>query len=478
MRTVVWFRDRDLRVHDHAPLVDAAASGEAIPLFVLEPALFTPAAARAQPHRVQFLLEALHELQRRLAALGSRLVVVEGTGPAVLPALAARWRVDRVLAHDSVDPVARDGDARVRAAGVPVELYDGEGLLPPGTIRTASGAPHRVYTPFARAFERRAHVARPRPAPTALPPVPGEVTAGGRLPELGDLGIARNPRLQSGGEGAARQRLERFLGRALAAYAGERDRLDRDGTSRLSADLRFGTISARTVWEAVARVRGEGATAFRRQLLWREFALGALHERPALLDEPFRAEFATFPWADPDEGWEAWVHGRTGYPLVDAGARQLLAEGYVHNRARMVSASFLTKHLRIDYRLGEAHYLRYLTDGDPAQNNAGWQWCAGCGLDAQPWFRIFNPVRQGARFDPEGGYVRRWLPELAALPARWIHRPWQAPAAVLAAAGIRLGETYPEPVVELDEARARYLRIARSHLGAGRGRARAGERGR
>jgi deoxyribodipyrimidine photo-lyase len=468
MRTVVWFRDRDLRVHDHEPLLDAAAGGEAIPVFVIEPALLAPAAARAQPHRVQFLLDALAELQGGLAELGSRLVLVEGPAVDVVPELVSRWHARRVLAHASVDPAARERDGRVRAAGVRLDLYEGETLVPPGTVRTASGGPYWVYSAFARAFGRQAQVERPRPAPAALPRVPDDVPAGAPLPDLRGLGVTRNPRLQTGGESAGHERLVRFLKGRLEAYAEGRDRLDVEGTSRLSADLRFGTLSARTVWAAAAQVRGEGAAAFRRELVWREFTHGALHERPALLAEPFRPEFATFPWADPREGWEAWAAGRTGYPLVDAAARQLLAEGFVHNRARMIAASFLTKHLRIDYRLGEAHYMRHLTDGDPANNNAGWQWSAGCGLDAQPWFRIFNPVRQGARFDPEGAYVRRWMGELADLPARWIHRPWEAPPAVLAAAGVRLGESYPERVVELDEARDRYLRIARAHLGGAR----------
>jgi deoxyribodipyrimidine photo-lyase len=189
-----------------------------------------------------------------------------------------------------------------------------------------------------------------------------------------------------------------------------------------------------------------------------------LWDRPELLDEPFRPDFTGFPWQYDEEEWQAWVVGKTGYPVVDAAARQLLGEGFVHNRARMVSASFLCKHLLIDYRRGEAHYMQHLTDGDWAQNNAGWQWSAGCGCDAQPYFRIFNPVTQGEKFDPQGDYVRRWVPELDRMPARYIHRPWQAPDAVLRAAAVRLDETYPRPIVDHRLARERFLAVAAQHL--------------
>ena len=245
--------------------------------------------------------------------------------------------------------------------------------------------------------------------------------------------------------------------------------MDLAGTSRLSADLKFGTISARQVWTAIGNALGETAAAhsFLNELVWREFTHSTLWDRPELLEQPFRPAFAGFPWRDDEARWQDWVVGKTGYPVVDAASRQLLGEGFVHNRARMISASFLTKHLLIDYRRGEAHYMKYLTDGDWAQNNAGWQWSAGCGCDAQPYFRIFNPVLQGEKFDPQGDYVRRWVPELARLPARHIHRPWQAPDAVLRAAGVELGATYPRPVVEHHFARERFLALAARHLKGG-----------
>jgi deoxyribodipyrimidine photo-lyase len=280
------------------------------------------------------------------------------------------------------------------------------------------------------------------------------------------LGISRNAAIQAGGERAARRRLRRFLAGPARGYHHGRDRLDLAGTSRLSADLKFGTLSVRTVWTTVEReLRStQAGRAFLNELVWREFAHHTLFDRPEVQREPFRRDFAGFPWRYRRSWWDAWAQGKTGYPVVDAAARQLLREGFVHNRARMISASFLTKHLLIDYRRGEAHYMRYLTDGDWANNNAGWQWSAGCGADAQPYFRIFNPVRQGRTFDPAGAYVRRWLPELGKLSSEYVHEPWAAPMDVLERAGIRLGRDYPRPIVQHDEARARYLALASAHL--------------
>jgi deoxyribodipyrimidine photo-lyase len=237
----------------------------------------------------------------------------------------------------------------------------------------------------------------------------------------------------------------------------------------LSADLKFGTLSARTVWHAVERrlrdLSPDALRVYQNELLWREFAHSTLFDRPRLLEETFRPEWRDFPWCSDEDGWRAWVEGKTGYPVVDAAARELSNSGFVHNRARMIAASFLAKHLLIDFRRGEAHYLDLLTDGDWANNDAGWQWSAGCGCDAQPWFRIFNPVTQGEKFDPEGKYVRRWVPELAALPTRHIHAPWKAPAGVLAAANVRLGDNYPRPIIDHDFARKRFLETAKKHFG-------------
>ena len=245
--------------------------------------------------------------------------------------------------------------------------------------------------------------------------------------------------------------------------------MDLPGTSRLSADLKFGTVSVRTVWNAVhERAGNEGsARTYLNEILWREFSYSTLWDRPDILTNPYKPAFEGFPWSEDTASWKAWCEGKTGYPVVDASARQLLGEGFVHNRARMISASFLTKHLMVHYKHGESHYLKYLVDGDWAQNNAGWQWSAGCGCDGQPYFRVFNPFTQGEKFDPDGAYVRRWLPELSTMPTKYIHRPWEAPPAVLQQAGVRLGETYPRPIVDHKEARLRYLERAKAHLKRG-----------
>jgi deoxyribodipyrimidine photo-lyase len=413
---------------------------------------------------VQFLLEALSALEANLAHLGSRLIVVPGRSTEVVPRLAFEWKADQVLAHRWVEPFAQERDRRVAEAlerdGITFRLFEGETLLPPGSVRNGQGGPFRVFTPFARASAAKLDMAPALGAPHSLPPLPGELAEWGvPLPALGDLGIMRNAQLQAGGEQAARLRLRAFVSGPLMEYGVDRDRMDRPGTSRISADLKFGTVSIRAVWQAVAAAgKGESGRRFLNELLWREFAHHLLGEWPTLLERPFRPAFEAFPWRDEGCDWQAWTEGRTGYPVVDAAARQLRQEGFVHNRARMVAASFLAKHLLLDYRQGEAHYGRWLTDGDWALNNAGWQWCAGCGCDAQPWFRIFNPTAQGQRFDPEGVYVKRWLPELAEVPVALVHEPWKAPRA------LRARLDYPEPIVDHAFARQRFLATAKAHL--------------
>ena len=461
-RALLWFRGKDLRVADHAPLAAALeAGGDLICLFVLDPHFFAPERARELPHRIQFLLESLRSLEANLAHLGSKLFIVPGRSVEVVPRLAALWKADRVLASRWSEPVGVARDRKVAEAlgrlGVRFEPFDGETLAPAGSVRTGEGRLHAVFTPFARAFEQRVLVAPPLPAPKGLPPPPPDLAPveAVPVPSLESLGLRRNPQVLEGGERAARARLKRFVDQALDGYPVGRDRLDQEGTSRLSQDLKFGTLSVRTVWHA-AGGPGEAARRFRAELLWREFAYHWLRERPDLLEKPFRPEFEGFPWSRDEALFAAWKEGRTGYPVVDAAARQLLETGFVHNRARMIAASFLAKHLALDFRLGEAHYLAWLTDGDWAINDMGWQWSAGCGCDAQPWFRVFNPILQGQKFDPEGAYVKRFVPELAPLDARWIHEPWKAGRAL----------HYPAPIVDHAEARARFLHLAKAHLKA------------
>ena len=480
LRSLVWFRGKDLRVHDHAALHLAAQdSRELIPVFVLSPEYFGPGGTERAPNRLRFVIESLRELAQNLADRGSRLLIVHGPAGRVIPHLASALRVDRVLAIRSGEPASRSRDERIRARlSVPFVTCLQETLLDPEGVRTGAGGVFRVYSPFARACNIQLEAQTPLAAPRRLPPLPAEaqLTAAKEveLPELASVGLAESADVLRGGERAARQRLKHFLAGPIAHYAHDRDRMDLPGTSRLSADLRFGTLSVRAVWAALAAqpdLPEADRSRFFAELLWREFAHYTLWHDPRVLSAPFRPEFRAFPWRAANADFEAWWQGTTGYPVADASARQLLSQGAVDNRARMISASFLTKHLLVHYQHGEAHYLRYLTDGDPAQNNMGWQWSAGCGCDAQPYFRVFNPVTQGERFDPEGAYVRRHVPELARLPARYIHAPWTAPATVLRQAGVRLGDNYPEPIVDHAAARKRFLLVAADHLKRGTGHA-------
>jgi deoxyribodipyrimidine photo-lyase len=411
MRTIVWFRDHDLRVADHAPLA-SACEGEVVPVFVLEPDL----------HRSAFMLSSLCELAESIARLGSRLFIVYGRSAEIIPSLADRWQADRVVAHRRTAPAGRDVDERVASAmRAPLVLFEGETLVAPGAVRTKEGNPYSVFGPFARAHAEERDVGKPLAAPRRLPPIPRGVTAVEIPPS--------KPSALPGGERAGKARLERFA-KIASKYAADRDRLDRDHTSRLSADLRFGTLSVRTIWNRLSRNQ-----IFAKEIVWREFAHAMLWTRPWLLERPFRAEWTKFPWRDDERAWRAWRDGTTGYPIIDAAARQLLSEGFVPNRARMIAASFLTKHLLIDFRRGEAHYMKHLVDGDVANNDLNWQWCAGCGCDAQPWFRVFNPTAQAARFDPTGAYVSTWAPKKSRAP-----------------------------IVDHAEARARFLAVAKKHL--------------
>lgn len=482
MRTIVWFRGKDLRLTDHEPLNYALSRGEVIPLFVLDPHFFRPDRAQELPHRIQFLLESLAALQDEIRAKGSRLVLATGRSVEVVPHLAELWQADEVVAQRWVEPFGRLRDDRIasRLAGR-FRIFDGETLASPEKVRTQSGGVFSVYTPFSRAFRRDVTIGKPLAAPSRLPPLPALLPCGAfsvsfdgsnNLPTPADVGLNENPRIEPGGERAGFGRLKSFISEQLEHYDVRRDRMDLDGTSRLSAHLKFGTLSIRQVWHSVRTAKLEGTAETAREkylgeLLWREFTHYNLWHRPELLHSPFRREFLGFPWT-PGSGdaWQAWMTGTTGYPVVDAAARQLLAEGHVHNRARMIAASFLTKHLLVHYRAGEAHYLKYLTDGDWAQNNAGWQWSAGCGCDAQPYFRVFNPTAQGERFDPEGAYVKRYVPELAKLDAKYVHAPATAPNDLLRRAGIVLGETYPFPIVSHELARKRFLALAATTIKA------------
>ncbi|MDX2170655.1 MAG: deoxyribodipyrimidine photo-lyase [Deltaproteobacteria bacterium] len=456
MRAVHWFRN-DLRLSDNTALSAAARADALIPLFVLDDALL---AAHASPPRRRFLLDCLASLASNLAHRGSRLIVRRGAPAAVIERLLHETRADRLTFNRDYSPYARRRDAQVEAraarAGARVETYKDRVVFEHDELRTQAGTPFSVYTPYRNAWLARAGDAlRARRAPT-LPPLPAGV-ASEPLPTLTELGCADDARSSlAGGEAAALRRLATFLDGPLRAYARDRDRPGVDGTSRLSPYLRFGAISPRRcIADALARAAAEpgaavGARKWVDELIWREFYLALLAAHPRLLGEAFKRDFQRVAWNDDADGFAAWCAGRTGFPIVDAAMRQLVATGWMHNRARMIVASFLTKDLLLDWRAGERFFMRHLIDGEPASNNGGWQWAASTGTDAQPYFRIFNPVLQGEKFDPDGTYVRGWVAELAAVPDRFLHKPWQAPTPP---------RDYPAPIV--DHAERRITAVAR-----------------
>jgi deoxyribodipyrimidine photo-lyase len=468
--TVVWFR-RDLRLSDNPALEAAVARGGPIVAAWVHAPLEEGDSAPGAAARV-FLHESLRSLAESLESRGSRLVLRRGPTIKALIDLAREAGADAVHANKAWEPplISRDAKAvaALRANGLEARLFDDDVLFPPDAMKTAAGGPFRVFTPFLRQCLSSPDPEAPRPAPARIPS-PGTPPPSWPLPELrlrpsvpwgAEIDVA-----WPAGEEAGRDRLSGFLEGALAAYPRDRDRPDRDGTSRLSPYLTFGCVSARQVWHAVRTRAGadsapgtvRGSESFHRQLVWREFAHHVLFHFPATVHAPLREAFISFPWRDDPADLVAWQEGRTGYPLVDAGMRQLRTTGWIHNRVRMVVASFLVKDLLLPWRMGAAWFVDTLADGDLANNIFGWQWVAGCGADAAPFFRVINPVVQGEKFDPGGDYVRTWVPELARMPGRWIHRPWEAPATVLSRARVTPGKTYPLPIVDHAAARRRAI---------------------
>ncbi len=462
---LLWFR-RDLRLSDNLALQAAVASKRpVIALFILEvePPVRGPGGAS-----LWWLDASLKALAAELETRGSRLVLRRGRAQAVLDTMVEQTGAASVVWNRGYEPgldVRDDAIAEsLQARGVETSACEGKLLLDPQAVRTKTGGLYGVFTPFWRTASEQISDVRPLDAPKSL-------RSPGTWPHsdtLRDWGLhPSRPDWSAGfdwtpGEAGAMSSLDTFLSDKLQTYPRDRDRPALDGSSRLSPHLTWGEITPRQLYCAVqARLAAHGlesqAQKFLSELGWREFDYGLLAQQPALKVEPFKRSLAGLKWRKSPADLEAWRRGRTGYPIVDAGMRQLWTLGWMHNRVRLITSSFLVKHLLIDWREGEAWFWDCLVDGDPANNPANWQWIAGTGADAQPFFRIFNPVTQGEKFDPDGDYVRQWVPELAKADRRWIHKPWTASEAELAQAGVTLGREYPEPVVAHEVARARAL---------------------
>ncbi len=467
--TVLWFR-HDLRLRDNRALVAAVAdAGPIIPVYVLDDD--TPDNWRLGAASRWWLQHSLASLARDLEALGSRLILKRGNSCDVIAALAQEVDASAVHASRAYQPWAGRAEAelktRLETSGIAFRRFAGTLLFEPEAVTTKAGGPFKVYSPFWRASGAIADVGKPAPRPRSMP-APARWPKSDRLAEWQLL--PKHPDWAGGlrdtwtpGEASAEARLQEFLADGLADYTEQRNRPDRPATSRLSPHLAFGEISPATMWHAAqgfghahASAR-KGLETFSKEIVWREFSYHLLAHWPTLPEKNFRAEFDTFPWLDAPAHLSAWQRGQTGYPIVDAGMRELWHTGYMHNRVRMITASFLIKDLMIPWQTGAAWFWDTLVDADLASNSASWQWVAGSGADAAPYFRVFNPSLQGAKFDPAGAYVRRWVPELAELPDDILHTPWEAPEMVLRAAGVTLGDTYPRPIVDHAEARTRAL---------------------
>jgi deoxyribodipyrimidine photo-lyase len=489
--TILWLR-RDLRLGDNPALLAAAEAarergGGLLPVYVWEPPrrrAWAPGGAARW-----WLWRSLRALDADLRRLGSRLFVDRGDPVGVVAALATETGACTVVWASGLEPDEVAGDRALEAAlhakGVDAVVAPQVNLLAdPLAVLTRDGRPYRVFTPFWRARLAGPGPGAPLPAPEALPAAPLH-PPGVSLAELEAEALrpwsAGFVEMWTPGERGARGRLDVFLDGPLGAYATDRDRPDLEGSSRLSPHLRWGELTARQVWHAVGGALEESgldleaavgqpswdeeqapgprrsAGAFLRQLGWREFGHHLLTAFPRTVARPLHERFERFPWRDDPAALEAWKRGRTGHPIVDAAMRELWTTGWMHNRTRMLAASFLVKDLLVPWQTGAIWFWDTLVDADLANNTLGWQWVAGCGADAAPYFRVFNPATQGRRFDPDGAYVRRWVPELGGLRAEQVQAPWLAPAGALVDAGVVLGESYPAPIVDHGEARVRAL---------------------
>ena len=470
---IFWFR-QDLRLDDNPALAAAARQGALVPVYILddeEAGKWRMGAASRW-----WLQRSLASLQQQL---GGHLHFFQGGAEKLIPHLARELGATAVYWNRCYEPWRRERDRRIKEslnhAGLAVQSFNASLLWEPWEVLKADGTPYKVFTPYYRNGCLGSNVPRlPVESAPALRFYPAvELSGSCRLEELRLLPhhqwYRKLEQYWQPGEAGARQGLDRFVANGLGGYRQGRDFPALEQTSRLSPHLHFGEISPHQVRRAVLMARAVGGVEqddldhFLSELAWREFSYYQLYHFAHLPEHPLREEFARFPWAEDGEGLALWQRGMTGYPLVDAGMRELWQTGFMHNRVRMVVGSFLVKNQLLPWQQGETWFRDCLVDADLASNSAGWQWVAGCGVDAAPYFRIFNPVTQGQKFDPQGDYIRRYLPEIALLPNKYLHAPWTAPAALLKQIGIVLGRDYPLPIVDLKGSRQRAL-AAYQHL--------------
>ncbi|GJL96064.1 MAG: deoxyribodipyrimidine photo-lyase [Hyphococcus sp.] len=463
-----WFRN-DLRLEDNPGLHAACATGApVIALYILD---------RAKPHApggasLWWLHHSLKNLGEALAKKGITLILKEGNEATTLNDVCKASNASHIFwnrryaAHDIATDKSLKAD--LTESGLSVETFNGCLLREPWEVKTKTGGSYHVYTPFWKAL-RNMGPARPQPLPkirkvkeTTNDVESDRLEDWNLLPENPDWAASFKENWTPG-ESGARSQLKEFLKGPIDHYARGRDRPDCEYTSRLSPHLAFGEISPVHIWNetqsamAANSIDANAGEKFLSEIAWREFSYSLLFHYPSLPEEPLRQQFSKFPWRDDPKGLKHWQQGKTGFPIVDAGMRQLWQTGWMHNRVRMIVASFLIKGLLVHWREGEAWFWDTLVDADLANNAASWQWVAGCGADASPYFRIFNPMTQGEKFDPEGKYVRKFIPELAKMPAKYIHSPWKAPQEVLEKAEVTLGKSYPFPILDHSEARIRAL---------------------
>ncbi|MEA2664289.1 MAG: deoxyribodipyrimidine photo-lyase [Candidatus Eremiobacteraeota bacterium] len=473
--SLVWLR-RDLRLDDHGALFRAAAASERVALaFVLDPQLLR--GPRVGPPIVQFFFDSLGALRARLRAAGSDLALLEGGFGTELAGLARRVGASAVYYNEDYDPAARERDERVsrqlRAAGLEVQAFTDHVYFGAHDVLQDGGKSYGVYTPYRKKWNARL-AARPNPPLRSARAARAKLLARDALgptrdvPRPEDYGHASSAAYPRGGGAEAERLLKRFLAGDALRYAGTRNAPALDATSRLSPHLRAGTIGIRTVVHAAARLRERAARHAARhaassvdtwlgELIWRDFYQQLLVHHPRVAHEPYIEAAKDIAYADEPEAYRAWCEGRTGYPIVDAAMAQLNATGWMHNRLRMIAASFLTKHLLTDYHEGERYFEQHLADADLAANNGGWQWSASTGTDAAPYFRVFNPTLQGKTFDPDGAFVRAFIPALVQVPAKYVHEPWTLPPLLQAEYGCVIGRDYPAPIVDHATARRRAL---------------------